>query len=350
MTTQTRETTTIRTRTTPAPGQVTPAGTDLPKSGAAAIAGLPHRRRFTRHSPAGEVVLAYLDAQAAKLSVLDLAVRRDKPDAVHQMRVTVRRLRSTLQSFTSILSKAETEHVRAELKWLGGVLGAARDNEVLADHLHAGLTAVPMELVLGPAQARVTAHFAPLDVSTRRAVLDALDSKRYRELRAELSRLLDSPPLTPGAAEPAGKALPPAVGRAYRRTRRRMRRGRPCAPAGQERDVALHETRKAAKRARYAAEATRPALGKKSGKEARRFARRMKQVQSALGAHQDAVIARTAAREIGVQSHLSGENAFSFGLLHERAHRQAIACENQAQHAWRRAQRSNSRGWLPNVL
>jgi len=31
------------------------------------------------------VVLAYLDAQAAKLSALDLAIRRDKPDAVHQM-------------------------------------------------------------------------------------------------------------------------------------------------------------------------------------------------------------------------------------------------------------------------
>ncbi len=182
MTTPTRETTTIRTRTTPAPGQVTPAGTDLPERGSSSRA--PHRRRFTRHSPAGEVVLAYLDTQAAKLSVLDLAVRRDKPDAVHQMRVTVRRLRSTLQSFTSILSKAETEHVRAELKWLGGVLGAARDNEVLADYLHAGLKAMPTELVLGPVQARVTKYFAPTDVRTRRAVLDALDSERYRELRA----------------------------------------------------------------------------------------------------------------------------------------------------------------------
>ena len=194
------------------------------------------------------------------------------------------------------MSKAETEHLRAELKWLGGVLGTARDNEVLADYLHAGLKAVPTELVLGPAQARITAHFAPLEASSRKAVLDTLDSERYRALRAELGRLLDSPPLTPGAAEPAGKALPPAVGRAYRRTRRRMRRAG-HAPAGQARDVALHETRKAAKRARYAAEAAEPALGKKNGRKARRFAKRMKHVQSALGAHQDAVIARTTARE-----------------------------------------------------
>jgi CHAD domain-containing protein len=341
MTTQTRETTTL-TRAKAPPGQVIPAGSDLPAHGSRSA----HRRRFTRHSPAGEVVLGYLDTQAAKLSVLDLAVRRDKPDAVHQMRVTVRRLRSALQSFTAIVSKAETGHLRTELKWLGGVLGTARDNEVLADHLHAGLKAVPTELVLGPAQARVTAHFAPLEASSRRAVLDALDSERYRALRAELGRLLDSPPLTPGAAEPAGKALPLAVGRAYRRTRRRMHRA-DHTPAGQARDVALHETRKAAKRARYAAEATRPALGKKDGRKARRFARRMKHVQSALGAHQDAVIARATAREIGVQAHLAGENAFSFGLLHERAHHQAIACEDQAQHAWRRARRRKSRSWLP---
>src|ERR1700743_17216 len=112
MTTPTRETTTL-TRPAP-PGQ--PA--DPAPGGRSA-----HRRRFTRHSPAGEVVLAYLDAQAAKLGVLDLAVRRDKPDSVHQMRVTVRRLRSTLQSFTGILSGPETEHLMAELKWLGGVLG-----------------------------------------------------------------------------------------------------------------------------------------------------------------------------------------------------------------------------------
>jgi CHAD domain-containing protein len=109
------------------------------------------------------------------------------------------------------------------------------------------------------------------------------------------------------------------------------------APAGQARDVALHETRKAAKRARYAAEAARPALGKKDGRKARRFAKRMKDVQSALGMHQDAVIAQATARDIGVHAHLAGENAFSFGLLNERAHYQALACEDQAHRAWRHA-------------
>jgi CHAD domain-containing protein len=124
-----------------------------------------------------------------------------------------------------------------------------------------------------------------------------------------------------------------------RRANRRMRRAR-NAPAGRPRDVALHETRKAAKRARYAAEVAGPALGKKRGRRAGRFAKRMKNVQGVLGDHQDAVLARAAARDIGVRAHLAGENAFSFGLLHERAHHQARAAEDQARRAWRRAWKS----------
>jgi CHAD domain-containing protein len=339
MTMQTRETNT-RARVAAPPAQRHPVDADQKADGARSGG----RRRFSRRTPAGEVVLAYLNAQAGQLDALDLAVRRDRPDAVHKMRVTVRRLRSALQAFTEIVSEPGTRHLRAELKWLGGELGGARDIEVLAGHLHAELAAAPLELVLGPAQARVTAHFAPLEASSRQAVLDALGSDRYRALRTELALLLGDPPLTPKAAEPAGTVLPAAIGRAYRRTRRRMRRAAQ-APSGRQRDVALHETRKAAKRARYTAEAATPALGKKAGKKAHRFAKRMKNVQSVLGAHQDAVLAGAAAREIGVQAHLAGENAFSFGLLHDRVHRQALACEERAHRAWRRARRAS--GWLP---
>jgi len=337
MTVHTRDTS-VHTPTT------APAGCEAP-SGPARSSAKGSRGRLNKRSTAGEVLLACLDAQAARLSPLDLAVRRDKPDAVHQMRVTVRRLRAVLQSFTEILPDKDTRKLRDELKWLGGVLGAARDTEVLAGQLHAGLAALPTELVIGPAQARVTAHFAPREASTRQELLDALDSQRYRDLRADLARLLSAPPLTAAAAEPAGRVVPRAVARAYRRTSRRMRRARQ-APAGQARDLALHEARKAAKRARYAADAAAPGLGKKRRAKARRLSRRMKGVQSVLGAHQDGVIARAAAREIGVRAHLAGENAFSFGLLHERAHRQVLACQRESRRAWRRVQSRKSRGWL----
>jgi CHAD domain-containing protein len=82
------------------------------------------------------------------------------------------------------------------------------------------------------------------------------------------------------------------------------------------------------------------------GKKARRFAKRMKAVQSVLGDHQDAVTARAVAREIGVHAHLAGENAFTFGLLHERAHRDALEYQDEARQAWKRAARGKTRAWL----
>jgi CHAD domain-containing protein len=311
---------------------------------ARALGGEPPRapaaRRLTDRATAGEAVLAYLGAQAARLKDLDRAVRRDEPDAVHQMRITARRLRSTLQAFPAIVPESAAQHLRDELKWLGEVLGEARDDEVLGEYFATRLAAVPGELVMGPVQARIRAHFAPQEASARNAVLEALDSGRYFAMLDELDRLLGDPPLTSAAAAPAVEVLPRAIARTYRRTRRRMRCAQQAA-AGPARDVALHEARKAAKRARYAAEAVEPVFGKKAGG----FANRMKAVQSVLGEHQDAVIARALAREIGVQAHLAGENAFSYGLLYERADEDARLLQEQGMRAWKRAARGK-RTWL----
>jgi CHAD domain-containing protein len=60
---------------------------------------------LTRHSPAAEVVLAYLRDQVAAISRYDPLVRRDEPDAVHQMRVATRRARSALQAFGTIIDR-----------------------------------------------------------------------------------------------------------------------------------------------------------------------------------------------------------------------------------------------------
>ncbi len=275
----------------------------------------PGRRRS---ASAGEVVLAYLRLHAHELRSLEPAVRADEYDAVHQMRVATRRLRATLRSFGQVIPRSATEPVAVELKWLGGLLGAARDGEVLPAHLRASLRSVPVELLIGPVQARVQGHFAPLRAAAHAELLEALDSPRYAALLAELGRLTAGPLSGPRAADPARDVLPAQVHKAYRQAARRMRRAR-HAPPGEARDVALHQARKSARRARYAAEAARPA----AGKQARRFARQMKQVQSVIGDHQDGVIARQAARDLGIGAHLAGENAFSYGLLYEREQHRA---------------------------
>ena len=83
-----------------------------------------------------------------------------------------------------------------------------------------------------------------------------------------------------------------------------------------------------------------------SGKPARRFARQMKKVQSVVGDHQDTVIARQAARDLGIGAHLAGENAFTYGLLHEREHDQAERLQVRARTVWKKASRPRHRTWM----
>jgi inorganic triphosphatase YgiF len=78
---------------------------------------------------AADEVLRYVDGQVHALVDLDPAVRRGLPDSVHRMRVACRRLRSTLRSYRAVLEREVTDPIREELKWLGGELGAERDQE-----------------------------------------------------------------------------------------------------------------------------------------------------------------------------------------------------------------------------
>lgn len=289
---------------------------------------------------AGAAVLRYVRQQAERLVSLDALVRLDEPDAVHQMRVTARRLRSALQSFTDVLPAGRTAELIGELRWLGGVLGQARDAEVLSARLSGNLRQTPVEQVVGPVSARIQAHFAPVQAAARREATAALDSPRYFALLAELDRLLAEPELRPAAARPAVEVLPAAARRAYRRTGRRLRRAAHSQP-GPSRDVAYHQARKAAKRARYTGEAVSPALGR----PARRFAKQMKRLQTVLGERQDAVVARGLDRELGMSAHLAGENAFSYGLLFEREAELADRLAEQAQQLWRDRDRPRFRHW-----
>jgi CHAD domain-containing protein len=90
----------------------------------------------------------------------------------------------------------------------------------------------------------------------------------------------------------------------------------------------LHRARKAAKRARYAAELVRP-LG--ASKRHKRNIKRYKAVQSVLGDHQDTVVASTELRRMAlVAGTTGGENGFTYGLLFAREQRIAEGCRRRA--------------------
>lgn len=267
-----------------------------------------------RRSTLGALVLAYLREQADTIRALDPAVRRERPDAVHQMRVATRRMRSTLQAYRTIIPRAATRDLTTELAWLASVLGTARDLEVLEQRLHDEVAALPDHLVLGPVQAQLTRYFAGRRTRAHDDLLAALDSERYLSLLTAVERLLTDTPFTSSARRSARRRVAPILGRAYGRVDDHLTTAARL-PSGDDRNTALHQARKAAKRLRFAAEAATPTLGKAG----RRLVTRTKQLQELLGQHQDATVSLAALRELGADAHLEGGNGFTFGLLYQHA-------------------------------
>ena len=160
-------------------------------------------------SPAADVVLAYLWEQVRELKAQDPLVRLDAPDAVHKMRVATRRMRSLLATYRKLLKDAEAVNsLRDELKWLAGVLGEARDAEVMHARLKDMVAEEPGELVMGPVIRRIDLELGADYQKAHTKVLDALDGRRYFRLLDAFESLLATPPLAPRASKPARKVIP----------------------------------------------------------------------------------------------------------------------------------------------
>ncbi len=290
----------------------------------------PRSARPRRKGPARDVLHARLAEQVEVLKLRDVDVRRDAADSVHQLRVAMRRLRGALATFRPLVRREATDPLREELKWIAGLLGEARDAEVMCRRLDRAVAAQPVELVLGEVRARIDHTLGTRYREARAAALEAMASPRYLELLTALDRLVDDPPWTPVADRRAKDVVPRLLRRDWRRIRRRVEAAL-AAEDRHERDLALHESRKAAKRLRYAAEAARPVLGK----DAKQVVRAMKKAQTMLGDHQDSVVTRAVLRELGVQAQLEGDSAFTFGLLYGVEQQRATELEEQFRRRWR---------------
>ncbi|MBA3311210.1 MAG: CYTH and CHAD domain-containing protein, partial [Nocardioidaceae bacterium] len=263
--------------------------------------------------PAAAVVHARLCEQVAELKLRDPEVRRDVPDGVHKMRVALRRLRSALATFRPLVDQEVTEPLREELKWIGGVLGDARDAEVMHGRLTTVIareSAEPAEPALAAVTRRVDDELHATHRSALTRALEAMETDRYFRLLDDLDHLVADPPWTPLARQPANHVLPGHVHHDWKRLRRHVAAAKQATGRAQ-RDERLHEVRKAAKRTRYAAET----LTSLYGRDARRLVKATKRVQSLLGTHQDSVLTQALLRQLG-QAHLDGDNGFIYGRLH----------------------------------
>lgn len=215
------------------------------------------------------------------------------PDAVHDARVAVRRLRATLRVFPD--STAPEPGTLGALTWWVRSLGAARDAEVRRTGLAAlatGLERPSPDVLAG--LAALDGALVAADAAARAEVATALASARCRDLTARLDALASAPPVV-GADRDAAATLRPAVEHELARVGRRA--GPVAAWQGPESsdrpppDV-VHRLRKAARRARYAAEVLATSGDQATDRWADDVVAHHRELQDLLGTVHDADVLR----------------------------------------------------------
>lgn len=280
---------------------------------------------------AGDLVRAVLASSVERLVRIDAAIRLNPdPEAVHDARVAVRRLRSDLRTFVPVLDRDWACELRNRMRWLGDGLSAARDADVMLTRLERRTLELP-ESDRRRSDELLDRFRAGRDEAYER-VRAMLHEERYVELLRDIVDAAKRPTLNPCAADAASDVIPALMADAWAALRRAVReRGRP--PSDRE----LHRIRIKAKRVRYAAEAITPVIGQ----PARRFAKRVERLQTVLGDHHDAVVAGLRLRSEGERSGAG----FLAGELVVLEYQSACDARTAWGNVWREAAKKRYRFW-----
>lgn len=223
------------------------------------------------------------------------------PEAVHQVRVGARRLRSALITFAPLFDGEEAGAIKAELKWLAQAFDAARNLQVYADETIAPARGVDPDVrgLTGLAQ---TVEGARLDAQVRAAQAVSLD--RFRRLMIEALAWVET-----GAWLSGDKTQKRATAFGAKQLDKRLRRlERAAAGLETQDDDQRHQGRIEAKKLRYAVEAF---AGVFPAKEGRAFLRSVKALQDSLGRLNDLATAAPLVASLD----LDADAAFAAGEL-----------------------------------
>jgi CHAD domain-containing protein len=288
------------------------------------------------HAGLDLVVRRAIASSVARLLKHDAGVRiGEDSEAVHQARVATRRLRSDLRTFRALVDEHWANGLRDELRWLGDVLGAVRDTDVLIERVEAEVQRLP-DIDRPSGKALVDQLRSDRD-RARTQLLRALRGERYDALLERLVAAAQRPRLLLRVDDlDDTEVLRSLVRRPWNRAHDAV-----TALPPEPTDPQLHAVRIHAKRARYAAEAVEPAIGKR----ARALARALATIQDALGEHQDAVVAGEWLRRAAARTD-DPSQAFAAGLLAALERDAAVAARDTWRGAWAEADRKRVRGWL----
>jgi triphosphatase len=247
-------------------------------------------------------------------------IRSLDSEAVHQMRVGLRRLRAAISLFKSVLPGPSTARIKTELKWLTTELAPAREIDVMIEE-----RVRPLRHVAEPERGAraLEKQFADRQEQAFQRARKAIQTKRYRDLPLDVLEWLET--RRTGGKDEAQVSVADFVGDLFRRRLRKARK------EGQHLEKLSapkrHKLRIKIKKLRYAAGFFESLYPDPDRKKLARFSARLKKLQDALGALNDFV----AHREMATDAALSAppENrrarAFASGVMIGQEHEVAKA-------------------------
>jgi CHAD domain-containing protein len=210
------------------------------------------------------------------------ALEANGNEALHDLRIAIRRMRSVLRAFPKPLAETSAHGIERDLQQLNRVLGIARDLDVWIGFFSS--ESVSLQFTGHRLWAKFVAHQLELRRLQQSTVRRQLHGARFTALRIRISRFLRVElPRASGSAPEV-----PAAGPARRAIDKTLRRALELGHLRQSRSPEkLHRLRIALRRVRYLGAFFGPALGR----SVRKLSRRTHALERVLGEIRDADLA-----------------------------------------------------------
>ena len=249
------------------------------------------------------------------------AVKSRDAEAVHQMRVALRRLRAAISLFSDVVNDDRINTIKTELKWLAQELGPARDLDTLIIEV---LKPLRKQYATEWGVVSISKMFARQRLKNYRRSQEAVQSARFRTLILDTAEWVEAGPwsISEDPLMRAHRDMPIEIRAVEQLSQRRKKIRRRGAKIGDLSPEQLHGLRIQVKKARYAAEFFSSVYpGKKSAKRCENILSALMRFQNCLGGINDIATRKALFADIiarpgrGLTAEQNRQRAFAAGLI-----------------------------------
>jgi inorganic triphosphatase YgiF len=253
-------------------------------------------------------------------------------EALHQMRIALRRLRAAITTFSSVVEDSQCERIKGKLKWIARELSPARDLDILVAEV---LTPLRQQHPEEPGIAGLCRDFRRRRARAYRTAVAAVRSQRFRTLVLEVAEWIETGPWSQDDDDLLAlrRAQPITVLAAQELARRRKKMKKRAQSLKELSAAERHALRIRAKKLRYAVEFFADVFpGNKNAKRCQAALSSLKDLQDSLGALNDIATREKLASRIAhslpqaSRRGASRERAFAAGVIvgSQEAHIQGL--------------------------